>query len=278
MDQHRYAEAEPLLWECLTFDRAHPTLVEPTDPSSLTLLDQCRQARGEPPATLPPPTSRPIDGPIVPATSAAIAQALTAQGHTLYGRDDLTGAIQSLQRAAAFYRQSDPDNPNRDPDLYDLGRCLASEHDLPAAEAAYAELLAHYHGGHSSSDVSVAARTLSYLGHAQLDDGKPADAAATFAELLTISRGETSPNPLYIGGALGELGTALSELGPARAAEAEADLREALSTYRTWAGPRATWTLQTARRLAELLDQTGRAADAATVRAEYGLAPPASRP
>ena len=221
--QGRHAEAEPLLkqsWETeLRLQGAdHPETVEALFEYANTLFEQHRYADAEPLYKQCWDTERRIKSDVDPDTLHMARSYLTdldAQGRGIQSRRQFNDELRRLR----------PDDPFQAELLMALGRRLALNEQWAEAIAPLREALA---GARSTPNLPVAtlARILYYLGHADLQTNRVADAEPLFRELVYLDRSEKPFNPGYLAGALDALGTTLEQLGPTHAAEARALLAE----------------------------------------------------
>ncbi len=100
----------------------------------------------------------------------------------------------------------------------------------------------------------------------------PPMAEPFYREYIRDLRATGSARRSDLAAALTDLGTVLARGDAATHHEAEADLREALALRQQLSGPTAPETAAAATTLADLLDRTGRPAEAERVRGEAGLA------
>ena len=106
-----------------------------------------------------------------------------------------------------------------------------------------------------------------------LNMGQYADAADVLRKSLDICRRTRPGDDALTANALSGLGRCVFALNARNVAEAETDLRDAVGMRSRLYGPTSAITARSVVALANLLDQTNRAPEAATLRGEHGIAP-----
>jgi len=316
--QNKTAEAESLLREAVAIDRkdlpaSYIGLVKDLDSLGDLLKDQKRWAEAEPLCR----EALDIDRKVLPAGHPDIATALTHLGACLETQNKQAEAEPMFREALAINRGAFPSgHPEIAKSLMSLGLCLQSQKRVVEAEPMLREALAINRKAFPVGDPAIAyslsqlAYLLYLVSPSNLDEAvamdrealeidrkrlavgnpyigsdlynlakllqrqnKPEEAEKLFRELLKIYRASLGELlPMVNSG----LGSTLVAQG--KYAEAEPILRDALAAERKKSGPRDWLSKSTASDLADLLDRTGRAKEAKTLRDSAGITVPATLP
>lgn len=276
-EQGRFDEAEPLFREALELRRKSLPKGHPAIATSATGLSMLLNSTGRlPEAEQLAREALDIRRVALPANHPSIAASLSILATQLHEQKKFADAEPMAREALEINLKSlPPGHPDIAASMSTLAMVLRSERKLEESEELYRSALEIRRKAKPGPQADVA-RTLNNLAGVLRARGKRAEAEPMYVESVDMSRkalGATHPDvALY----LFNYAVLLNDMD--RYADAVAPLQESLEIRGKTLGAESAWTVETAAQLARMLERTGKGADAARVRAEFGVATPATRP
>jgi serine/threonine protein kinase/Tfp pilus assembly protein PilF len=266
-------EAEPLLREALDIRRTALPAGHADTGASMNNLASLLQSKGKYDAA-----ERLLRDALViyrasfPPGHRHVGTLLNNFGRLLTEKGDPAAAEPLLREAIEIHRKSLPaGHPQIAMTLNNLAQVLTELGRFDQAESMYREALAIRRAALSPRHPDVA-QSLNNLSAVLRARGQPAEAEALARDALAIWREALPAGHPTMTAAMHNLGEALRAQG--RLSESEPLYRESLSVRAATVGPRAAPTTRSAAALAAVLNELGRADEAAAIRRQYELSSP----